>query len=75
MPLWPLDARGSRLSQHDLAYLVGATRENVNKCLQEWRRLAISAPEDRARGRRGSRVADCRPRAGADWHGSAHGAR
>jgi hypothetical protein len=35
------DACGSRLSQHDLAYLVGTTRENVNKCLQEWRRAAI----------------------------------
>jgi CRP/FNR family cyclic AMP-dependent transcriptional regulator len=35
------DARASRLSQHDLANLVGTTRESVNKCLQEWRRAGI----------------------------------
>jgi CRP/FNR family transcriptional regulator, cyclic AMP receptor protein len=41
------DARGSRLSQHDLANLVGAARENVNKCLQEWRRVGIIRIEKR----------------------------
>jgi CRP/FNR family cyclic AMP-dependent transcriptional regulator len=35
------DARASRLSQHDLANLVGTTRESVNKCLREWRRAGI----------------------------------
>ncbi len=42
-----VDARGSRLSQHELASLVGATRENVNKCLQEWRRDGIIRMEKR----------------------------
>lgn len=41
------DGRGSRLSQHELANLVGATRENVNKCLQEWRRDGIIRVEKR----------------------------
>jgi CRP/FNR family transcriptional regulator, cyclic AMP receptor protein len=30
-----------RLSQNELANLVGAARENVNKCLREWRRCGI----------------------------------
>jgi CRP-like cAMP-binding protein len=41
------DGRGSRLSQHELANLVGATRENVNKCLQEWRRDGVIRMEKR----------------------------
>lgn len=41
------NGRGSRLSQHELANLVGATRENVNKCLQEWRRVGIIRMEKR----------------------------
>ena len=39
--------RSSRLTQHELANLVGATRENVNKCLQEWRRVGIIRMEKR----------------------------
>ena len=39
--------RRSRLTQHELANLVGATRENVNKCLQEWRRVGIIRMEKR----------------------------
>jgi CRP-like cAMP-binding protein len=38
---------GSRLSQYELANMVGATRENVNKCLQEWRRVGIIRVEKR----------------------------
>jgi CRP/FNR family cyclic AMP-dependent transcriptional regulator len=41
------DGRSSRLTQHELANLVGATRENVNKCLQEWRRVGIIRMEKR----------------------------
>jgi CRP-like cAMP-binding protein len=41
------DAHSSRLSQHELANMVGATRENVNKCLQEWRRVGIIRMEKR----------------------------
>jgi CRP-like cAMP-binding protein len=35
------DRTGLRLSQCELANLVGASRESVNKCLQEWRRAGI----------------------------------
>jgi CRP/FNR family cyclic AMP-dependent transcriptional regulator len=41
------DGRSSRLSQYELANMVGATRENVNKCLQEWRRGGIIRMEKR----------------------------
>ena len=42
------DGRSSRrLTQHEFANLVGATRENVNKCLQEWRRVGIIRMEKR----------------------------
>jgi CRP/FNR family cyclic AMP-dependent transcriptional regulator len=39
--------RSSRLSQNELANIVGATRESVNKCLQEWRRDGIIRMEKR----------------------------
>ena len=35
------------LSQRELASLVGAARENVNKCLHKWRRLGIIRTEKR----------------------------
>jgi CRP/FNR family cyclic AMP-dependent transcriptional regulator len=41
------DGRSSRLTQHEFANLVGATRETVNKCLQEWRRVGIIRMEKR----------------------------
>ena len=37
-----------RLSQHELAHRVGATRESVNKCLNEWQRGGIIRIEKRA---------------------------
>ncbi|HEY1361657.1 MAG TPA: Crp/Fnr family transcriptional regulator [Xanthobacteraceae bacterium] len=40
--------REFQLSQSELASLVGAARENVNKCLHEWRRLGIIRMEKRA---------------------------
>jgi len=36
-----------RLSQSELACLVGAARENVNKCLHKWRHLGIIRTEKR----------------------------
>ena len=36
-----------RLSQYDLANLVGASRETVNKCLHEWQRAGIIRMEKR----------------------------
>src|SRR5215831_8177902 len=36
-----------RLSQYELANLVGASRESVNKCLHEWRRAGIIRMERR----------------------------
>ena len=36
------------LTQSELANIVGAARESVNKCLQEWRRLGIIRVEKRA---------------------------
>jgi CRP-like cAMP-binding protein len=36
-----------RLSQNELANLVGAARENVNKCLRNWRRFGIIRTEKR----------------------------
>ena len=39
--------RDFQLSQSELASLVGAARENVNKCLHEWRRLGIIRMEKR----------------------------
>jgi CRP-like cAMP-binding protein len=36
-----------RLSQHELAHRVGATRESVNKCLNEWQRACIIRIEKR----------------------------
>jgi CRP/FNR family transcriptional regulator, cyclic AMP receptor protein len=36
-----------RFSQSDLANLVGAARESVNKCLQEWQRADIIRMEKR----------------------------
>ena len=37
-----------RLSQRELAHRVGATRESVNKCLNEWQRAGIIRIEKRA---------------------------
>jgi CRP/FNR family cyclic AMP-dependent transcriptional regulator len=37
-----------RLSQYELANLVGASRESVNKCLHEWQRAGIIRMEKRA---------------------------
>ena len=36
-----------RRSQSELANMVGAARENVNKCLQEWQRAGIIRMEKR----------------------------
>lgn len=36
-----------RRSQSELANMVGAARENVNKCLQEWQRAGIIRMERR----------------------------
>jgi CRP/FNR family cyclic AMP-dependent transcriptional regulator len=36
-----------RLSQYELANIVGAARESVNKCLHEWQRLGIIRMEKR----------------------------
>jgi CRP-like cAMP-binding protein len=36
-----------RLSQYELAHRVGATRESVNKCLNEWQRARIIRIEKR----------------------------
>ena len=36
-----------RVSQYELAHRVGATRESVNKCLQEWQRARIIRIEKR----------------------------
>ena len=38
---------GIRLSQYELGNMVGAARENVNKCLQEWQRAGIIRMEKR----------------------------
>jgi CRP-like cAMP-binding protein len=41
---YPAQGHGSRklrLSQQELAEMVGATRENVNRCLREWQRRGI----------------------------------
>jgi CRP-like cAMP-binding protein len=41
---YPAPGHGSpklRLSQQELAEMVGATREHVNRCLREWQRLVI----------------------------------
>jgi len=37
-----------RVSQYELAHRVGATRESVNKCLNEWQRAGIIRIEKRA---------------------------
>jgi CRP-like cAMP-binding protein len=37
----------THLTQSDLANMVGAARENVNKCLQEWQRAGIIQMEKR----------------------------
>jgi CRP/FNR family transcriptional regulator, cyclic AMP receptor protein len=37
----PANRTNLRLSQNELANLVGAARENVNKCLREWKRGGI----------------------------------
>ena len=30
-----------QLSQRELGYIVGATRESINKCLREWQRAGL----------------------------------
>ena len=42
-----------RRSQSELANMVGAARENVNKCLQEWQRAGIIRMENLAERREG----------------------
>ena len=58
-----------RLSQYDLANLVGASRETVNKCLHEWQRAGIirmretrdqNGESRRARRHGGARASDKR---------------
>ena len=47
---YPAQGRGPpklSLSQRELAEIVGATRENVNRCLREWQRRGILQLKDR----------------------------